>query len=419
MRIQLAFCILIFALCTDNSFAQSSPPDDSSRINPLKYYGIIKPNVLSTHPFGIFISRISHNFKTHAGEKPQLTFSVSNGNIWLPYVRGYIPLNESTREELKHITWYKRGWNFDFANEPSQILELSADGVIRLYFIKFSLPLSVNHELSFNLRSFSFDRGKIPFSLLTNDRFIEWFHSKVYGGENVFGRKDYKYDQAEINYTDENGKHLIIEPGGVHIAGIEMDYYYYPGINKNNKWFSANFGIHAGANTTPYYPTLDLGLATSVIKRIPFHKNRDLSLGLSIGLLHQGIADFGEHANICHNDLLLSFEGEIEARRQLKNGNYLSFGVNFFYQSPYNNSKDLDYMVLHSMQVSNSNHWHHAITHLYRPLQGWSFIFGYLNKKYSIFGYAREDLLVDNAPDVQTGIGFQILLGKSTGKLNN
>ena len=47
--------------------------------------GIDNPSLLSTHHFGIFISRINSNFKYRPNKRPQLTFSQSSGNIHLPY----------------------------------------------------------------------------------------------------------------------------------------------------------------------------------------------------------------------------------------------------------------------------------------------------------------------------------------------
>jgi hypothetical protein len=45
---------------------------------------------------------------------------------------------------------------------------------------------------------------------------------------------------------------------------------------------------------------------------------------------------------------------------------------------------------------------------LYESLEGWSFICTYSVKQFSYFVSIREDLRLDNAPDLQTGFGVKM-----------
>ncbi|MGO4819242.1 alpha/beta hydrolase-fold protein [Flavobacterium sp. W22_SRS_FP1] len=51
-------------------------------------------------------------------------------------------------------------------------------------------------------------------------------------------------------------------------------------------------------------------------------------------------------------------------------------------------------------------------------LEGWSFICSYSVKQFSYYVYIREDLKLDNAPDLQTGFGVKMSLKiKTTPKI--
>ena len=55
-------------------------------------------------------------------------------------------------------------------------------------------------------------------------------------------------------------------------------------------------------------------------------------------------------------------------------------------------------------------HWHYAISHLYRPLSANNLTLTYGKGNIVFWIYLREDLVVDNAPDAQTGIGLRLYI---------
>ncbi len=299
---------VLLIILTGSSINCFSKPDNDSlnTINTPDYISH-NTNTLSTHPFGIFISRLIHNFQLEAEHKISLTFNISNGNVWLPYVKAYKPLNESDINEMKSMVWHWREAYFDPINSPSKTIEFSADGVIRLYQLNLSIPLSDQSELKLNSRAFSIDPGKVPYSLATSDQFIEWFHSHIHGGEDPFARKVYGLNQASISYTDENGKTLKLNRGDFIFAGIDLSYYYYPhfySLKKRNLY--TNFGFQMGVNLSKINPSLDLGLNTSLIKKINFKRKNELHLGASLGILCQKITQFGEGVQISSNRFFFS-----------------------------------------------------------------------------------------------------------------
>jgi len=404
----LFFIFLIFNLF---SSAQSNQ-DDFWNHEIENSSDIIKPYTLSTHPFGIFISRLNHNFNVRSPDKYSFSFEVSSGNVVLPYVKSYELTDPNDREKSKNLVWHVREYAFDLDKSPSKTKEFIADGVIRSYRFNFTLPLTVNHELNFSLRANSLDRGKYPFSVFTSDEFIEWFHRNIAGGKDPFSRYHYGINKAGIVYKDENDKVLKMDNNDFMISGIDLNYTYYPKLEMNKRHhIYLNFGAQLGINTSRYNPAADFGVSSSILKKMIIKNKNILSFGLSAGVLRQHVLEYGDGVNISNQDFFCSFEGLIDYKVRLRNNNRISYGINYNFQNSYNKKKDMDYMVLTGERINT--HWQKTISHLYEDVEGWSFICTYSTKRFSYFVYLREDLNLDNAPDLQTGIGVKMSIKKS------
>ncbi|MBZ4034362.1 hypothetical protein K6T82_06275 [Flavobacterium sp. 17A] len=409
MKYYLLF--FVFLIFNDLSTAQSNKSDfwneelESSS-------DVIKPTTISTHPFGIFISRLNHNFNVRSTDEYSFSFEVSSGNVVLPYVKSYELTDSNDREISKNQPWHTREFSFDLDKVPSKIKEFEADGVIRSYRFNFTLPVTVNHELNFSLRANSLDRGKYPYSIFTSDESIEWFHRNIAGGKDPFSRYHYGINKAGITYKDKNNEVLKMENNDFLISGLDINYTYYPKLEMNEKHhIYLNFGAQLGINTSKYNPASDFGVSSSVLKKMIIKDKNILSFGLSAGILRQHIFEYGDGVNLSNQDFLCSFEGLINYKVKLKNSNRISYGINYNFQNSYNKKKDMDYIVLTGQRINT--HWQKTISHLYEDLEGWSAICTYSTKRFSYFVYLREDLNLDNAPDLQTGIGIKMSIKKS------
>ncbi len=336
-----------------------------------------------------------------------LTLNYSNGNVWLPYVKAYYPIGETDRNAIGRFAWHEREGNFDKENIPSQTMEFHADAVIRVYQAKLDIPLSAKHNLSISARAFSVDAGNVPYSLLTSDQFIEWYHSNLSRFEDPFARKVYGFDKVKVRYSDINGKVLEMKNGDFGVSGFEFTYYYYPAFVKLEKHkIYTNFGLQLGVNSTKINPSADLGFNASVIKQFNLSSGKQIHFGISAAALRQKLFSFGEGIQISNSNFLLSTELLLEYKIPLKHESYLSMATTYFLQSSYNKKSARDYYVLTGDRFST--HWHYSISHLYRTLTANYFILTFSKGAFACSVYAREDLLVDNAPDVQAGIGFKI-----------
>lgn len=404
----MKYCFFLYVILVVNSFVSAQSITDDFRKNEIENSpDILKPNTLSTHPLGINVSRINHDFKVRSPEKYSFSFEISSGNVFLPYVKSYELTNPTDQKIAESIPWHNREFQFNLNEVPSKTREFIADGVIRSYNFTFNLPLNTNHELSFGLRAYSLDNGKYPISLVTSDESIEWFHSNIAGGEDPFSRRYYGLNKAGISYRDENNNLLKINDGDFKISGIQVNYFYYPKLEINkthNVYF--NFGSHLGINTTRYNPVADIGVSSSVIKKIVFQDKNILTLGLSSGALRQRFIEFGNRVNFNNRIFLYSLEGLVNYKKKLKSNNYISYGINYSFQTSYNKKKEFDHIVLTGKRIKT--HWQQTFYHLYQNLQGWNAIFTYSTKQFSYFIYLREDVKLDNSPDLQSGIGVKM-----------
>jgi hypothetical protein len=372
--------------------------------------GIDKPSILSLHHFGIFSSRINQNFKIKSSANSTFTFSYASGNSFHPFVEAYLPKDPAIREEQRKLIWYHR--NFQFINQettPADYMNIVIDAVIKEFRQDIIIPLSNQQELGITLRSYLITKGKYPFSFFTSDESIEWFHSNIAGGEDPYGRRYYGLNRVDFKYTDRNGKVLELNNNDFFISGIELNHFYYPSflINKKKNLFF-NFGTHLGINTSKYNPSLDFGVSANAIKKLVLKNNNEFHFAVGANVLHKNFINFDGVIDLGNNPYLAAFEGDIEFTKYTKKKNYNSFGINYQIQTRYNKLKEADYYKLIGKWKEIHGGWQHGISTLYNNLSYWAFIYTYRNPKFKIILYFKEDLEVNNAPDLQTGFGLTI-----------
>jgi len=397
--------ILLLVLHCSICFSQNA----SDSIDYENTFADFHSSTISTHPFGVFISRISPDFQLEPSRKVSVSLNISSGNVWLPYVKAYIPINEADREAMRKLVWHVREGNFDAINTPSHTTDMMADGTIRLYQLKFKIPISSKTEFMINTRMFSLDPGNLPYSTLTSDQFIEWFHSHLMGGDDPFARKVYGYNHVSIHFKDQNGNVFQMHNGDFLFTGIDLSCYYYPDFKSFEKRnFYTSFGLQLGINVNDVNPSVDIGINPTLIKKFKLNKRSEIHLGASLGVLRQKILQFGEGVQLSNKNFLLSSEFMLEYILRFRKMRSVSFASTYWIQDSYCKQDDFSYMVLTGERIST--HWNYAISHLYRTITANSLIITYSKGGFACSVYFREDLLVDNAPDLQTGVGVKINL---------
>ena len=401
---------LLFLLLTCTSISFSQKKDSTFLKN-----GIENPSLLSTHHFGIFSSRIKQNFKIKALSTTSIRFSSESGNTFHPFVEMYLPKSSTIREDFSNKIWYNRHFNFiDQATTPAEYMNIIVDAVIKGFHFDISFPIAKKHELNISLRSYLITKGKYPFSFITSDESIEWFHSNIAGGEDPFGRRYYGLNQVNFKYTDRKGNVLELKNGDFFLGGIEFNHHYYPELQMNTKRnLFLNFGSHIGINTSKFNSSIDIGLSANLIKNIKLKNENEFNLALGTSLLRKNAINLNSKVvDLGNNSFLGSLESELEFTKYTKRKNYHSFGIHYQFQTRYNKLEEANYYHLRGKWKEIHAGWQHGFSTLYEGLSAWSFLYTYGNPKYKLTIYLKEDLLVNNAPDAQTGISILIPISK-------
>lgn len=125
-------------------------------------------------------------------------------------------------------------------------------------------------------------------------------------------------------------------------------------------------------------------------------------------LLHKNIINFNNVIDLGNNTYLGSYESEIEFTKYTKKKNYHAFGINYQLQTRFNKLKEASYYKLLGKWKEINAGWQNGVSTLYEKLSAWTFLYTYAQPNYKIMLFIKEDILVNNAPDVQTGISVKI-----------
>lgn len=395
MKIKTKLVILLI-IVTNFTFAQNEDltPDINSN-------GITKPSILSSHPYGILFSRWQGNFKSQVTAKFNLDISLESGNVWSPPVTAYIPSDPSVRAIASEYLWHDREFIINVNQIEGSTLEVENDGVIRGLRINLNVPINSKSELNLGLRSFLLTRGKFPYSIFTNDEFIEFFHDNIAGGDDPFDRKLYPYNEALIRYQDRNNNVMTIENGDFIFSGIEVTYYRY------TNWFKSlnfNYGGHLGVNTSSYNSSLDLGLSANLSKIYALKNDQTFSAGISLGGSKNNLVDFksdnmefGTNSFIGYLETILEYSFLSKSKRTRH-----SFGADFYLQTSLNKKSEYEY-IIPTKNGTSFKSWNTGISNLYTNNNYWTFMYSFTKKMTTTF-YLQQDLTVNNNPDLQTGV---------------
>jgi hypothetical protein len=372
--------------------------------------GIDKPNLLANHHFGIFSGRINQNFKIRPPEKATLQFSYASANSFLPTLEMYIPKDEATRQQLKEKIWYDRNFFIDQETTPAIYSNIVIDAIFKSFLVDYSTKIGKNHEIGISLRSYLITDGKYPFSVFTNDAFIEWFHSNIAGGEDPFGRKYYGLNKVNVKYTDRNGRILELKENEFIFAGVELNHFYYPDFKalKNRNIF-LNFGSHLAINTSKYNPSIDIGFSGNLIKEWKLKNKNEIRYSIGTAVLRKNSIDFDKNSvDLGNNNFLGSLEAMFEFTKYTRKKNYNSISLNYQIQSRFFQKKESDYYQLVGKWQEIHSGWQNGFEQLYKYQSAWTWMYTHTNKKYSFSLYLKEDLKLNNSPDIQTGLSFRI-----------
>ncbi|PQV47248.1 hypothetical protein CLV33_10730 [Jejuia pallidilutea] len=373
--------------------------------------GIERPSILSTHHFGIFSARINQNFKISPPKSSTFSLNYTSGNTFHPYVEAYFPKNPEVRARLSEIKWHDRPFNFiNQETTPADYINIVIDAVIKEFRANYNFAISNQHEFGLTIRTYLITKGKHPFSLFTSDETIEWFHTNIAGGEDPFGRRYYGLNQVNFSYQDRNGRTLQLNANDFFVGGLEFNHFYYPSFLKDEeKHIHVNFGNHIGINTSKFNTSIDYGISLNSVKSLTLKNKNEFNFGVGASVLYKNFINLkNNNIDLGNNSLLASLEGHIEFTKYTKKGNYNAFGINYHIQSRFNKKAEEGYYKLLGKWREINGGWQNGVATLYKALSNWSIVYTYSKRNYKLSLFLNQDLLVNNAPDFQTGIAFNI-----------
>lgn len=375
------------------------------------YYSksIPKPSTLSSHVFGIFISRIEADFRSQPDANFNIQLDFSSANVWGQPVDNFIAKTPELKNQEAKLPWHTREFSVDREDEAflnnTDHFKIAYDGVIKNLKAKLHIPLNPKNALNIELRSFLLTDGRFPFTGLTGDDFIETFHSNIAGGEDPFQRREFGLNQNKIDYTDRNGRRMLIKDDLI-FGGVKLNVqHYFTDFKPYGIHFSS--GIHLGWNASSYNQSLDLGLSVNALKNFILDDKHYFQIGLGLGYLNLNTVAFS-NKNIEFATRSYFFNTEAALTYNVVNSKQSthSFGIDFYIQSAYNNPDEFDYSILFRNDKADRA-WHHSASNLYKNNNYWTFFYAF-TKKNSFRIYLQQDLFVNNNPDLQTGVGYVI-----------
>ncbi|WP_340073774.1 hypothetical protein [Leptobacterium sp. I13] len=372
--------------------------------------GIDKSNMVSTHHFGLFSARINHNFKVRPPKKSTTQLTVQSGNIFHPALEVFLPKDPTIREQFSNLTWFKRPFTFiDQETTPADLINIEIDAVYKVFRLEHIIPLSENHEIGLGLRTFMPTKGTYPFSFVTSDKTIEWFHSNIAGGEDPFGRKFFGLNEVNINYEDRNGRTMQLSNNQFIFSGIEINHFYYPEyLGNKSKNLHFNFGSHLGINTSKYNPSIDVGISGNGIKKWIYNDRNEIRLGIGLSALRKNFINFRDPVDFGNNKYIASGEAVLEYTMYTDKKNYNTISLFYQLQTPYNTRKEKDFFHLKGFWQEINAGWHNGYTKTLENITTWSLMYTYGTKKIAFSVYIKQDTKVNNAPDIETGISLKI-----------
>lgn len=394
---------------------------------------ILFTEVNPLHPFGIFTLDLPLYFGTFTQRGSKFSIAYSFGNTWHPAASIQYPYNitEQQRQEINERSAFGRK-NYFLQNQvPFEEKTFSSDGVIQNLSFTWLWQLEKNGSFIFKLNTNFLSSGTSFVHYLASDNVIEKTHD-LFGVHDNFGRHQYYFDRAHIEFIDENNRELRIDDGDAFMSTFDV-HYYKPlwRIQKNKTYHSFQFGSHLAIPFNKYYTKVGGGISGAFFLKQIFTSKFNIGFGCDFGLIVPSLFSFGESVNIIDNKFRKSAKLYIAPGFPLKKeNNAISFGLVANYQDPlldgyiFSRSQDM-YQDLGITVLRKGDVWegyeveevyHHAkltpASMYFFSIKLYVFVEYKFGKSKFAINLGEDMQALNNAPDVQYGFRYTIDIGK-------
>lgn len=306
---------------------------------------VFSDNILLTevnplHPLGIFTIDYPFYIGTFNKKDTKISAAYSMGNNWHPKATIYYPQNliDQQREDVNNLFYFNRPAYFEEHGIETKIKSYSADGVLQNLSVTYLWQLAQSGTFIFKLNAHLLSGGSSPVHYLAGDRFISWSHDLV-GLHNNYGRCDYMFDQAHIEFVDENNKKIRIDRGTAFLGTFDVHYYRSLWKRENSRSCCAfQVGAHVALPLNNYYSKVAGGVSGAFLYRKQMTPTFSADFGLDFQLSHHSLIHFGDNAEFIDLEVRKSAKQYLAFNfRSNRNGQVYYISVINNYQDPYLN----------------------------------------------------------------------------------
>lgn len=384
------------------------------------------------HPFGVFTLDLPFYIGSFKEKGSRFSLGYSMANVWHPQSTVYYPqmMTEAQRRDVNELYITQRPYYFFVNDIPVEKKTFSTDGVLQELSFTYLWQLARKGSFIFKLNANYLAGGSFPLHYLASDHFIEWFHTTV-GLEDNFGRKQFPFDRAHIEYEDENGKKIRIDKGDSFLSTFDINYYR-PLLRTEWRtgWFSMQAGAHFSLPLNDYYPKAAGGFSTSFLLRKKVTPRFYVDLGGDFSVLDNSLIRFGDAINMIDRELrksgktYLSFDFESKKKRVFAFGLVNSYQDAFLKGYIFSHTQD-QYKDLGVRYLQKGDMWEGmAVNEPFRlskltaasmyffSIESFIFIEFRGPKSNFAFHVGEDHLVVNNAPDIQYSFQYTRKFGK-------
>lgn len=280
------------------------------------------------HPFGIFTLSTPFYVGTFNNRGGKFSVNYTMANIWHPQATVYYPQNltQEQRAEVNELFYTKRPAYFTKNNIDTKDKTFSTDGVLQNINLSYLWQMEKKGTLLFKLNTYVLSGGSFPLQYPASDDFIEWVHDEL-GKDDNFGRRLFPFDQAHIEFTDENNKTIRINKGNTFLGTLDV-HYFYPvwRVNNPHSYHTFQVGGHLATPLNKYYQKVSGGLSATLFYRKQIWPRFSMDISLNGMVTASNLLTIKESANIID--------------KEIRNSAKLYIGANF-----YKPSKDRTFYV--------------------------------------------------------------------------
>lgn len=427
MKLVKWVCLVVLLMPV--AVVQAQTVDDSNAMLQLPFYF---SGVNPEHPIGIFTLDFPFYFPVETSPKDQLSISYNMANTWHPKAWFYYPQNLTAEQRrlnrALYMTW--RPTFFKAIGVESKIKSFQSDGVLQHFRLAWIRQWNRKNSFILNLNAHLMSGGSSPLHALVSDHFIEWFHSGFAVDDN-YGRRLFPFNQASIQFTDEDGNTFRKNRGEVFTSVVDL-HYYHQLMNRQTDY--SRIQLQGGGHLSvplnelhPYLiPSLSMGFRAD---RMISHRN-SLTFAADAAWSNLRFLKLGEGVNAIDKDWRSSIKLYAGVNLALGNERILQIGMLNNWQGALaegsnNGWGQAGYPEIGMEFLTEGDVWEgEPISQefwLARISPAAMYYFSY--KAYFIFGLHRNDhhfnltigedfFFINNAPDFQIGFEYIIPLSK-------